>query len=85
MKRTFIEMGVPACMQDEIVPLFDRWCAIAASHMYNAADEGIAKDIQHPSVSNTYCPRFVTVRQKYTRHYLEVSILEWCTDVHSIC
>ncbi len=48
---------VPVCMQDKVVPQFHRWCAIAASHVYNEADEGIAKCFQHPSVSYTYGPR----------------------------
>ncbi len=64
MKRTFVERVVPVCMQDEAVPQFLRWCAIAASHVYSEADEGIAKDIQHPSVSYMYWPRLATVTQK---------------------
>ncbi len=54
---------VPVCMQDEVVPQFHRWCAIAASHVYNAVDEGISKGFLHPCVSYTYWPRLHTVTQ----------------------
>ncbi len=50
-EEEFFERVVPACMQGEVMPQFHYKCAITASHVYNAADEGIAKGIHHPSHS----------------------------------
>ncbi len=52
-------------MQNEVVPQFHRWCATGTSHVFNAADEGIAKGFLHPSVSYTYWPRLAKITQKY--------------------
>ncbi len=64
MKRSCVERVVPVCMQEEAVPQFLSWCAIAASHVYNAVDEGISKGVMQLYVNYTYWPRLVTVTQK---------------------
>ncbi len=82
MKRTFVERLVPVSMQDEPVPRFLRWCAIAASHVYNAVGEGISKGFLHPSVhefipSNAYSKMNLDRKAYAVAEKLGGEVTEW--------